>query len=63
MLRKVGRGLQHLGLIIPPIAILLQLVKNQQGEPVISLLQMLGFLLAAVCGFWIGRIIEGYASK
>ena len=49
--------MQKLGLVIPPVAIVLQLVNS------ISLGQMLTMLVAAVCLFWIGRIIEGYAKS
>lgn len=51
---RIGRLLQHLGLILPPLAILLQLSES------ISLGKMLVMLVAAVCLFWIGRIVEGY---
>ena len=54
-MRGLGRGLQVLGLVLPPLAMVLQL-----GEA-ISLGQMLTMLLAAVCCFGIGRIVEGYS--
>jgi len=41
--------------VIPALAILLEL------NHAISLGQMLMLLLAAVCLFWIGRIVEGYS--
>jgi hypothetical protein len=50
-----GRLLQIVGLVVPPVSILLQL----QGG--ITLGQMLMLLVAAVSAFWIGRIVEGYA--
>jgi hypothetical protein len=53
-MRSLGRGLQILGLAIPPLAIVLQLAES------ISLGQMLTMLVAAVCAFLIGRILEGY---
>lgn len=63
-MRAVGRLLQHLGLILPPIAIVLQLLPgNAPGGTAISLKQMLVLLVAAVCAFLIGRILEGYAGK
>jgi F0F1-type ATP synthase membrane subunit a len=52
-----GRLLQIVGLILPPLSILLQL----QGA--ITLGQMLLMLVAAVSGFWVGRILEGYARR
>jgi hypothetical protein len=54
-MRGIGRGLQILGLVVPPISILMQLSDS------ISLGQMLTILVAAVCLFGIGRIIEGYS--
>jgi hypothetical protein len=54
-MRSTGRGLQLLGLALPPLAVVLQL------SEAISLGQMLTMLVAAVCVFGIGRIVEGYA--
>jgi hypothetical protein len=51
----MGRLLQILGLAVPPLAMILQLTDA------ISLGQMLIMLVAAVCLFGLGRIIEGYA--
>lgn len=63
-MRTVGRLLQQLGLIVPPIAIVLQLAPgNAPGGTAISLGQMLMLLVAAVCAFFIGRILEGHAAK
>ncbi len=53
----VGRLGQLLGLGIPAVAIVLEL------NHAISLGQMLMMLVAAVCCFWIGRIIEGYSRS
>ena len=55
MLRAIGKAGQLLGLTVPAVAILLEL--NHR----ISLGQMLMLLVAAVCCFWIGRILEGYS--
>jgi hypothetical protein len=55
-MRVIGRLGQLLGLMVPPVAILLQLNNS------ISLGQMLVMLLFAACAFWIGRILEGYAT-
>ena len=53
----LGRLGQFLGLAIPAVAILLEL------NHAISLGQMLVMLVAAICCFWIGRILEGYARN
>jgi hypothetical protein len=52
-----GRLMQIAGLVVPPLAIILQL------QNAITLGQMLTFLVAAVCAFWIGRIVEGYSVR
>jgi hypothetical protein len=56
-MRAFGRILQHLGLFVAPVAVLLQLAE------VINVRQMLAFGVAALCLFWIGRLVEGYARK
>jgi hypothetical protein len=62
-MRELGRLLQKIGLVLPPIAIVLQLLPgNARGGTVISLGQMLALLGTAVCCFLIGRILEGYAK-
>lgn len=53
-MRSVGRGLQVLGLGLPPLAMVMQL------SGAVSLGQMLTMLIAAVSCFGIGRIVEGY---
>jgi hypothetical protein len=53
----LGRLGQFLGLAIPAVAVLLEL------NHAISLGQMLVMLVAAVCCFWIGRILEGYSRN
>ncbi len=53
-MHSFGRTLQMLGLGVPPLAIVLQLTET------VSLGQMLIMLVAAVCLFGIGRILEGY---
>jgi hypothetical protein len=55
-MRGTGKSLQLLGLAVPPMAVVLQLLEA------ISLGQMLTMLVAAVCLFGIGRIVEGYAQ-
>ena len=56
-MRAIGRFGQLLGLGLPVFAVVLQL----GGRLLPS--QMLVMLIAAVCCFWIGRILEGYASR
>jgi len=55
LMHSIGRGLQMLGLTVPPLSIIMQLSGS------ITLGQMLTMLVASVCAFGIGRIIEGYA--
>jgi hypothetical protein len=57
MLWAIGKAGQWLGLTVPALAVILEL--NHR----ISLGQMLMMLVAAVCCFWIGRILEGYAGS
>ncbi len=54
-MHTLGRLLQVLGLAMPPLAMVMQLTEA------ISLGQMLTTLVASVCLFLIGRILEGYA--
>lgn len=56
-MRAFGRLLQHVGLLIAPAAIVLQLAEA------IDVRQMLAFAVAALCLFWMGRLLEGYAGK
>lgn len=56
-LRSLGRAGQFAGLALPALAILLEL------QHAISLGQMLVMLVASVCCFWIGRIVEGLADR
>ena len=56
-MKLIGRGGQLVGIVIPCLAVLLQL--NQA----ISASRMLAMLVAAVCCFSIGRIVEGYAGS
>lgn len=61
-MRQLGRFLQHLGLILPPLGMVLQLLHDGNGRPLLSVGQMLTMLVAGISAFWIGRILEGYAS-
>ena len=55
-MRAFGRILQHLGLLVGPVAVILQWAEA------INARQLLVFgVVAALCLFWIGRLIEGYA--
>ncbi|RLS77920.1 MAG: hypothetical protein DWI03_05370 [Planctomycetota bacterium] len=56
-MRSIGRLGQMLGLGLPALAVVLELNRS------ISLGRMLVILVAAVCCFWIGRILEGLASS
>lgn len=56
-MKGVGGVMQRIGLFVPPLAIVLQLAET------ITLGQMLAMLGMAVCLFWIGRIVEGYAKS
>jgi hypothetical protein len=55
-MRPIARLMQMAGLTIPFLAIILELTRT------ITLGQMLVMLVASVCCFWIGRILEGFAS-
>lgn len=55
-MRLIGQISQRLGLILPAVAIILEL------NHTISLGQMLMILVASVCLFGIGRILEGYGQ-
>ena len=55
-MRSIGRLGQMLGLGLPALAVVLELNRS------ISLGRMLVILVAAICCFWIGRILEGLAS-
>ena len=55
-MRLIGQTSQRLGLLLPAFAIILEL------NHTISLGQMLMMLVASVCLFGIGRILEGYGQ-
>ena len=56
-MRGIGKLLQVAGLMLPPLSIVLQLMSS------ISLGQMLAMLVASICLFLIGRLVEGYAVR
>ena len=54
-MRRLGHNMQILGLAVLPLGIVLELGHSiREG-------QMLAMMLAGVCLFGIGRIVEGYA--
>ncbi len=55
-MHAIGRLLQLLGLGLPLLAILAQLSNR------ISVGEMLAFLVAAMCPFWIGNLMSGRQS-
>jgi hypothetical protein len=54
LMYSLGRLLQLIGLTVPPLSIVMQLMDSIKAN------QMLVMLLASVCAFGIGRILEGY---
>lgn len=59
-MRSIGRLLQYVGLMIPPISMTIQLLPVR-GPVRNGVAGMLLMLVIAVCLFGIGRIVEGYA--
>ncbi len=55
-MQRLGRICQQSALLGLPLAIPLQLAN------VIDLRQMLAWMAAAICLFYIGRLIEGYTA-
>lgn len=53
MMNYISRGLQFAGLAVPPLAIAAQMTNS------ITVGDMLKFLVAAICFFGIGRIMQG----
>jgi hypothetical protein len=58
-MRHFGKFLQFVGLVVPPVAIVMELSGKFIRDGVADLLLA---LVASVCAFCIGRIIEGYSS-
>ena len=58
-MRHFGKFLQFVGLTVPPVAIIMQLNGGFFRDGVADLLLA---MVASVCAFYIGRIIEGYSS-
>ncbi len=62
-MRSFGKLLQFAGLAALPLAMLLQWMPGASHDgTVITVGQMLMMLIAGVCLFWIGRILEGYGK-
>jgi hypothetical protein len=55
--KSFGRLLQVIGLTVPPLSIIMQLMNAIKAN------QMLVMLVASVCAFLLGRLIEGYARS
>ena len=60
-MRAVGKLLQILGLILLPLAIVLELTKDF-GLP-FTLRDMLLMLVFGAAAFYLGRVMEGYARR
>lgn len=55
-MKALGKFLQLAGLTVPPLTIIAQLMES------IGTKEMLAFLVASVCAFIMGRLLEGYAQ-
>ena len=55
-MKALGRLLQVIGLTLPLLSIIMQLMNAIKAN------QMLVMLVASVCAFMIGRIMEGYGK-
>jgi hypothetical protein len=60
-MRSFGRFLQLAGLVILPLAMLLEISGSLGRSGGVS--QMLLMLVAGACTFFLGRMIEGYARS
>ena len=56
-MRSLGRLLQIIGLSLPVLAILMQVMET------ITVRELLVMWVAAMIAFYIGRIVEGYARQ
>lgn len=61
MLRKLGRLLQLLALVILPLSMFLQLTNSLGRALYVS--EMVIMLVFGVAAFGVGRVIEGYAAR
>ena len=64
-MHKIGRFLQVLGLMMLPLALLLNVIPARGSEqPILTVgQQMLAVVGIGISLFWIGRILEGYAKR
>ncbi|REJ68591.1 MAG: hypothetical protein DWQ31_07470 [Planctomycetota bacterium] len=60
-MRALGRSLQIAGLLLLPLSMIMQLT-NVLGRT-IHLSEMVIMLVAGVTAFYLGRLLEGYASS
>jgi len=60
-MRKLGRGLQILALVLLPVSMLMQ-VSNVLGRQ-LHVSEMVIMLIAGIAAFMLGRMIEGYAPQ
>jgi len=60
-MRAIGKGLQILGLVMLPAAMLLELTKSFGHS--FGLKEMLLMLLLCFAAFYLGRYLEGYAQR
>ena len=59
-MKQFGKMLQWIGLAVPPIAMYMEITGTFLRDGVADLLIA---LIAALCAFYLGRIIEGYARE
>ena len=62
MLRLLGKLLQLFGLVILPIAVMMQ-ISGHLSERSAGLDRMLLMSVCGVAAFFLGRFVEGYAGK
>jgi hypothetical protein len=60
-MRSFGRLLQFAGLVILPLAMLLEISGSLGRSGGVS--QMLVMLVVGACAFFLGRLVEGYARS
>jgi hypothetical protein len=60
MLRSLGKLLQVAGLVMLPLAMMLELTGGLGRS--FGLSQMVLMLVAGVAAFYLGRMVEGYAA-
>ncbi len=60
-MRTLGRGLQIVGLVVLPAAVVLECSGGLDRSSGVS--QMVIMMVFGFAAFWVGRIVEGYASR